>query len=417
MTMPQQGWAPPPTPPPPWATAPQPRPPRRRRTFWLLTVLAAVLLFLLLLVGAGAYVAGRAVVLSQQRRQQQQSSAGAAPRFTQPAPEAPAPATPGPAPTGSGLTDRQIASITAKVDPGIVDITGTLADTNSEIAGTGIVLSADGLVLTNDHVVTGSSSIRATDVGNGRTYRATVVGYDRTEDIAVLRLTGASGLAVTTQGDSSSVRTGDSVVAIGNAGGTGGTPKAVDGTVTALNRSVTAEDRSSGSAEQLTGLIEIAAAVVPGDSGGPLANANGQVVGVDTAASGGFRYRNAGSGYGYAIPINQAAAIATRIENGQASSTIHIGATAFLGIETGDGNGVDTGASVLGIVPGTPAERAGLTAGDIIVSVNGHAVDSATTLTTLMDRYHPGDRLRVEWMDSSGQTHTATVTAATGPVG
>ena len=154
-----------------------------------------------------------------------------------------------------------------------------------------------------------------------------------------MKLSRASGLAVAPLGDSSTVNAGDSAVAIGNAGGTGGAPSAVGGTVTTLDQSITARDASTGAAEQLTGLIEVAAAIQPGDSGGPLATASGQVIGMDTAASADFDYQ-AASGDGFAIPINQAVTIAKPIEAGQGSSTVHIGATAFLGIQTGSQAGI-----------------------------------------------------------------------------
>jgi S1-C subfamily serine protease len=323
-----------------------------------------------------------------------------------------------PAIAGPGMSPEQVSAVAAAVAPGIVDINTELGYQNGAAAGTGIVLSADGLVLTNNHVVAGATSISVTDVGNGQTYPASVVGYDRTEDIAVVRLSGASGLTVAPLGDSSTVGTGDSVVAIGNAGGVGGTPSAVGGTVTALDRSITAQGDSTSASEQLTGLIEIAAAIEPGDSGGPLATTSGQIIGVDTAASADFSSQAAG-GDGYAIPINQATAIAKQIEAGRASATVHIGATAFLGIQTGTqaGSDVTGGVAVRGVLSGSPAEAAGLSQGDVIESLNGQTVDSPTTLSGLLDGYHPGDRLTVGWTDATGQANTATVIPTTGPVG
>src|SRR6202007_1339473 len=104
----------------------------------------------------------------------------------------------------------------------------------------------NGEILTNNHVVNGATSVSVTDVGNGKTYKATVVGYDESQDIAVLQLSGASGLTTAATGNSSTVQVGDSVVALGNAGGVGGTPSVAAGTVTALNQSITASDESSG---------------------------------------------------------------------------------------------------------------------------------------------------------------------------
>ncbi|MEU4237540.1 trypsin-like peptidase domain-containing protein [Actinoplanes sp. NPDC026619] len=319
--------------------------------------------------------------------------------------------------SSAGATDSQVAAVAAKVDPALVDIDTVLGAQNAAAAGTGIVISADGVVLTNNHVVAGATSITVTDIGNGKSYRAAVVGYDRSGDVAVLRLSGASGLATATLA-TSAVQAGDSVVAIGNAGGTGGTPSAVGGVVSALNQSITASDESTGSAEQLTGLIEVNADIQAGDSGGPLLTTSGQVIGVDTAASAGFQYQSAG-GDGYAIPIATATAIADKIQNGKASSVIHLGATAYLGIETTSSRAYAgaTGPVVLGVVDGSPAETAGLTRGDVITSVAGTKTASATALTDTLDRYHPGDKVKLAWTDVSGQSHSGTVKLTTGPVG
>src|SRR6202011_639954 len=190
-------------------------------------------------------------------------------------------------------------------------------------AGTGIVLTSNGEVLTNNHVIQGATSIKVTDVGNGQTYTATVVGYDASHDVAVLQLQNASGLTTASLGNSSSVQAGDNVVALGNAGGTGGTPSVATGTVTALNQSITASDQASGVSEQLTGLIQTNANIQPGDSGGPLVNSYGQVIGMDTAASTGYTFQSqgqAGQTQAYSIPINEATSIAQQIEAGTTSA-------------------------------------------------------------------------------------------------
>ena len=157
-----------------------------------------------------------------------------------------------------------------------------------------MVLSSDGKVLTNNHVISGATSISVTDIGNGKTYSAKVVGYDRTHDVAVLQLQNASGLQTTPLGDSSKVSVGDSVVGVGNAGGVGGTPSAAAGTVTALNQTITASDDGNGTSEQLSGLIQVNADIQPGDSGGSLVNSQGQVVGIDTAGSTATSYGSTG---------------------------------------------------------------------------------------------------------------------------
>ncbi len=234
----------------------------------------------------------------------------------------------------SGPSDAN--AIADKVDPGLVDINTSLGYQQEQAAGTGIVVTSDGEILTNNHVIDGATSISVTDVGNKKTYTASVVGYDRTGDIAVLQLHNASGLQTANFANSSGISVGEDVVGVGNAGGTGGTPSAAGGTVTALNQSITAQDQGDGTSEQLSGLIETNANIQAGDSGGALVNTSGQVIGVDTAASGGtsFQFNGQDQGnQGFAIPINTALSIARQIEAGNGSSTIHIGTTAFLGVE------------------------------------------------------------------------------------
>jgi S1-C subfamily serine protease len=345
--------------------------------------------------------------------------------------------------TATSNTELSTSQIASRVSPGLVDVTSTLgyAGAGSEAKGTGIVLTSNGEVLTNNHVISGATSVSVTDIGNGKTYKATVVGYDESHDIAVLQLSDASGLTTATTGDSSTVKVGDRVVGLGNAGGVGGAPSAAAGSVTALNQSITASDEGSGSSEQLTGLIQTNANIQAGDSGGPLANSHGQVIGVDTAASAGFQFGNGGSGnggfgdggfgnsgsgstgsgdqgttQGYAIPINTALSIASEIEAGHASSTVHIGATAFLGLEiAGSDQQGSSGATLEGVAAGTPAASAGLGQGDVITSIAGQSVSSSSDIQKVLVGHHPGDKISIGWTDPYGQSHTATVTLATGP--
>ena len=323
-----------------------------------------------------------------------------------------------PAPTATPSPNASVDanSIASHVNPAVVDVNTVLGYQNARAAGTGIVIKSSGVVLTNNHVVSGATSITVTEVSDSRTFSATVIGYDRSEDIAVLQLAGASGLPTATLANSSSVNVGDPVVAIGNAGGAGGTPAVVTGQVTALNQSITASDQGSGASEQLTGLIQVAAAIEAGDSGGPLVNGSGQVIGIDTAATAGFRYRASG-GQGFAIPINSAVTIANQILGNQASDKVHLGQTAFLGVDVSSADTGGSGAGVTTVVSGSPAAGAGISGGDLIVSVDGQPVDSPNTLTSLLDAHHPGDRVTVGWTDQSGQSHSAAVALATGPVG
>jgi S1-C subfamily serine protease len=334
-------------------------------------------------------------------------------------------------PSGSGGTTTEgagapsdVSAIAAKVDPAIVDVNVSFTYQDAVGAGTGIVLTSSGEVLTNNHVIDGATKISVTDIGNGKTYSATVVGYDNTHDVAILQLQGASGLA-TAKLATAKPSVGEAVVAIGNAGGAGGTPTSAGGSITALGQSISASDELTGSSEQLANLIQVNANVESGDSGGPLVNASGQVVGMDTAASSGFAFSSQGNA-GFAIPISSAIAIADDAEAGHATATLHLGATAFLGVlvdaspsqsyygQLGQAPSV-TGVSISNVVNGAPAQVAGITAGDTIESLDGHAVSSPSQLTQLLVPHHPGQKVTIVWADETGATHTATVTLTSGP--
>ena len=325
-----------------------------------------------------------------------------------------APATPT---TASAAGTVPAGSLAASVDRWVVDVNTVLGYQGAAAAGTGIVLSSTGEVLTNNHVVEGATRISVTDVGNGRTYSATVVGTDPTADIAVLQLSGASGLATAELGRSSSLAVGDVVTAFGNAGGVGGTPSQSTGTATALDQQITASDSLSGSAEQLAGMIETSATLQAGDSGGPLVDSSGRVVGVDTAGSSGSSLSDANANF--AVPIDTALQIAREMEAGRASATVHIGPAAFLGVTIASGSGVgdstQAGAVVAGVVAGAPADQAGLAAGDVIDSLAGRAVTSASALSSIVASLSPGAEVQVGWLDPAGQQHGATVQLASGP--
>jgi S1-C subfamily serine protease len=305
----------------------------------------------------------------------------------------------------------------AAVSPGLVDIVSTIGYDGAQGAGTGVVLTSDGIVLTNHHVVAGSTSISVTDVGSGKTYSAKVLGYDRSQDVAVIKLADATGLQTAPLGDSSTVAVGDSVVAVGNALGKGGAPSAVAGTVTDLDQSITAMDSSNGTAEQLSGLIQIDAAILPGDSGGALVDSHSQVVGIITAASVSGD-RQAAPTEGFAIPLATAKGIADQIVAGQSSATVHVGGTAFLGVQIAGTNGATgDGVLVAGSVSGSGADRAGITGGDVITSVDGKVVRSGEALKAALAGHHPGDRVTVRWVDQAATSHTATITLTDGPTG
>ena len=314
---------------------------------------------------------------------------------------------------GNGGSGGVSSSITGKIDPGVVDINTDLGyDQGSRAAGTGMVVTSNGEVITNNHVIIGATSITATDVGNGRTYTARVLGYDHTRDIAVLQLEGASGLKTVSLGDSGTVKVGDTIATIGNAGGTGGTPSAASGRVSAVGRSITAGDELTGENEHLHGLIELNGGLEPGDSGGPLVNSSGQVVGMDTAASSTFVFNNATDGF--AIPIDEVKTVAADIVAGNAQGAIHVGETGFLGV-TVNTNANVTGALIQSVVSGTPAAGTALAADDVITAVDGQAVSSPLSLTDAILRHQPGDTITISWRTPSGSTASAKVKLASGP--
>jgi S1-C subfamily serine protease len=333
--------------------------------------------------------------------------------------------------TGTGATtatsthELSVSQIASRVDPGLVDVISTLGYQHATAEGTGIVLTSNGEILTNNHVIAGATSVSVRDIGNGNTYRAKVVGYDEKDDVAVLQLSGASGLTTASTGDSSTVQTGNRVVALGNAGGHNGTPIVAAGSVTGLNQSITASDESSGTSEQLTGMIETNANIQAGDSGGALVNEYGQIIGMNTAAysgytfSGGFGNPANNTTQGFAIPIDKALTIAKQIESGQSSDQVHIGATGFLGVALATGSAgfgaTGSGVYVQGTEPGLPAYKAGLTQGDTITSVAGQSVNSEADVQAVIEQHHPGDKITITWTDINGNSHSATVTLATGP--
>jgi S1-C subfamily serine protease len=313
-------------------------------------------------------------------------------------------------------------SISSRVDPGLVDIVTTLSYQRAQAAGTGMVLTRSGEVLTNNHVIEGATSISVTDVGNGRSYRAVVLGYDRSHDVAVLRLRGASGLQTVRTGNSAAAAVGQRVTGIGNAGGKGGTPSVVTGRIVSVDAKVTASDRAANTKEKLSGLISHNAPIKPGDSGGPLVGSAGRVIGMNTAASAGFRL--SGRATAFAIPINEALSIARRIEAGASSATVHLGATGFLGVAVrpasqagAPGGPAGGGIAVTGVFAGSPASRAGLAAGDLIVEAGGRRVRSPLELQATLERHHPADRVSIGWVDRGGHSHSATVVLMTGPAG
>lgn len=330
--------------------------------------------------------------------------------------------------TGSGSSTATLDTTTAtdEQQAGVVLISTVLGYQSAEAAGTGVVLTSDGLVVTNNHVVAGATEISVTIGTTGETYTATVVGTDATADVAVLQLEGASGLTTAAlDDDQEAVATGDAVTAVGNAEG-GGVLVAADGTVTGLDESITTQSEGAAEGESLTGLIEVDADVVSGDSGGPLLDDEGEVIGITTAASSGSSDIT-----GYAIPIGDVLDVVTQIVAGQDSNTITLGYPAFLGVQlatTGTGAsglpGLDqgstgttstSGATIAGVIDGTPAADSGLVAGDTITAVDGTAVADGDALSAALAGYAPGDQVTLTWTTADGTSTSATVTLIAGP--
>ena len=306
------------------------------------------------------------------------------------------------------------ASVTSPAR-GVVVIDTVLAYRGGAATGTGMVIGANGVVLTNNHVIKGATTIRVVVPSTRRSYKARVLGYSVGADVAVLKLVNASGLVTVRLGNSSTVQRGHTVTAVGNAGGTG-TLVTAPGSVTAVGRTITVRDDEGGTA-RLRGLIQIDAELQPGDSGGPLLDRNGRVIGIDTAASVGLSFQATGN-EGYAIPINRALTLARQIQAGRASATVHVGPTAFLGVSAqsaaGPG-GVSSGVLVARVVADGPAARAGIEPGSVITAVAGRTISSSSQLASLVLGKKPGDTLRITWVDSYGNETTAGVRLSSGP--
>ncbi len=367
---------------------------------------------------------------------------------------------------GASISSATEQKVRNAVLPGLVVIDSSLQYQGSDVgaAGTGMIISRSGLVLTNNHVIEQTTGLTATVVATGRKYQAKWLGYDKTSDIAVIQIEGASRLSTVPLGDSSTVKLGDDVVAMGNAGGTGEI-STVAGTITGLDQSITASDEGSDAPpEKLTDMLQTNADIIAGDSGGPLSSTAGKVIGMDTAASTGS-FSNA-QDVGFAIPINRALSIAHEIIAGKSSSQVQIGSTGFVGVlVAGNSSGgqstqpspqaqlqqqeqaeqqvggeggntppigcvpsgsspsgvpssiasVPSGTLVLGAICGGPASQAGLIPGDVITSVAGHKVSSPASLTGILQGVRSGTAVSITWVTPSNQTVNHTLTLAAAP--
>ena len=312
--------------------------------------------------------------------------------------------------TGAAL---DAAAIAAKVNPAVVDINTVVG--SGRAAGTGMIITSSGEVLTNNHVVDGSTSILVTIAGRSQPFPAHVIGVNPSADVAVIQVEGVSGLPTVNFASSSAVKVGDAVVAIGNALGHGGTPDVSQGSISALDQTITASSGGSKS-ERLTGMIQTDATIYPGDSGGPLLNSSGQVVGMITAGQvQGFR--SSASNINYAVASDTILNIVNQIRSRTANPAIIYGQVGYIGVsaQTLDaataaqlGLNVSSGALVRAVVAGSPADGAGITRNAVITSVGGAQVTSIDNLGTAIRAHKPGEKVSVSWVNQTG-THTATL--------
>ena len=291
------------------------------------------------------------------------------------------------------------------MDPGLVDIMSNLKYNGETAEGTGMIISASGLVLTNNHVIDQSHSVRATLVtSSDQSFSAKVLGYDATDDVALLQLQGASRLTPVSFGNSSQVRLGTPVLALGNAEGHGGA-KLRAGIINALDRSIQASDEGSNSTENLNHMLQTNARIEQGDSGGALANNAGQVIGMITAANTGSSGQSSSSGgtLGFAIPINSALAIARQIASGQPSATVHIGLPGFLGVQVATSDSSDPQQQAADAAQGGRIGRTSAGTGSCSTSSQPSGVPGARRA----DRGRSAHRRRAVQLGGPGRGHGA----------
>jgi putative serine protease PepD len=320
----------------------------------------------------------------------------------------------------AGVSTSSIEQVAAKVVPSVVQLQTDLGNESEQ--GSGIILTADGLIMTNNHVVAAANhgvaaAANAAAAGaapahtvvmfaDGRTAPFTVVATDPTSDIAVVRAQGTSGLTPIAMGSSSDLRVGQQVVAVGSPLGLEST--VTTGIVSALDRPVSTVDAGSGNQPTEINAIQTDAPINPGNSGGALVNANGQLVGMNSAIAslGNSPGTQSGSvGLGFAIPVDEAKRIADElIATGKASH-------GSLGVQVGTDATIH-GAPIVGVTSGGPAAAAGLSAGSVVTKVDHQVIDDADALVAAVHTKAPGDTVTLDYRDSLGVPRTAHVMLA-----
>jgi S1-C subfamily serine protease len=324
-------------------------------------------------------------------------------------------ATPGAAVLSGNVT---IPELVKKVIKSVVSI--DVKSDGDEDQGTGMIITSNGEVVTNNHVIElyanngDQGTITVTEYGQVKALPTTLVGYDTTKDVALLKIDNASNLPTVTFGSSTKTQVGDAVVAIGNALGlAAGTPTVTQGIISALGRSVTASGEGTES-ENLTDLMQTDAAINPGNSGGPLIDTAGQVIGMNTAVAGTADDGTSAQNIGFAIPIDQVEALIPElVKGGQVES-----GGGYLGVDITTltpalrqqyGFTPTSGVVILDVLSGSPADQAGLQQGDIIVAIDGTAVTSGTQLQSVIQKDKPGQSISVTYYVGDNK-HTVSVT-------
>ncbi len=330
-----------------------------------------------------------------------------------------------------------IQAILARVEPAVVSIdsqstsTGGVGGDFVQAAGTGMIITPGGEVLTNNHVIAGAAQVTVTLFGQTQARAAHVIGTDPTHDLALVQIDGASGLPTVTLGDSAASKVGDSVLAIGNALALAGGPSVTEGIVSAENRSLTAQNDAAAT-ETLTGLLQTDAAINPGNSGGPLVNAQAQVIGINTAVASSSAGNAPAQNIGFAIAIDSVKPRLAELRQGGPGGAGNAGAqpvpvnnSAYMGVAVGTVTPAvqqqlqltpSSGAYVVSVQPGSPADKAGIRANDVIVSFNGSPIASASGLTSAIHPLKPGDHVSVGLYRGPAQL-TVDVTLGARPTG
>jgi S1-C subfamily serine protease len=325
-------------------------------------------------------------------------------------------AAPGAAVLSGNVTIPQLVD---KVIHAVVSI--DVKSNNNEDQGTGMIITSDGEVITNNHVIElyteggNSGSITVTEYGQTKPLPATLIGYDQTKDVALLKINNASNLPTVTFGNSAKAVVGDSVVAIGNALGlSAGTPTVTQGIVSALGRQVTAGGVGTQT-ETLQNMIQTDAAINSGNSGGPLIDTAGQVIGMNTAVAGTSSDGTSSQNIGFAIPAASVESLLPTLQKGGQTGN----AGGYLGVDITTltpalrqqyGFTPTTGAVILSVVAGSPASKAGLVQGDVIVNIDGTAITTSEDLQKVVQKGKPGQTITITYyVGNSKRTTTATL--------